>query len=90
MLVATDHEVTDVERLLEALFGDDDGRAGPQPVAHAELERRVDVLGREVGDHQVGAQQLLVHRQVDGARMHDLVGAQAFEAGASTASLMTA
>ena len=77
VLVAADHEVAHVEVLPEALLGDDDRGVRPQPVAHAELERRIDVLGRKVGDHQLGAEQMLIHRLVDGARVLDLVGAEA-------------
>ena len=77
VLVATDHEVAHVEVLPEALLGDDDRGVRPQPVTHAELERRIDVLRRKVGDHQLGAEQMLIHRLVDGARVLDLVGAEA-------------
>ena len=52
-------------------------------MAHAELVEGVLVRGREVGDHDVGGQKLLVHRHVDDARVRYLVGPRTLQPGVS-------
>ena len=81
MLVALDDDVTEVERVRELAFRDNDRGVRAQRVANAEFICGVHVVGREVGNDQVCPEDLLEHRLVDRARVPDLVSAHAFEAG---------
>jgi len=67
MLVAADQDMRHVECRLEQFLGHRDGGVRSQRIKDAQLEGRIDVVGRQVGNHQVGAQKLLVHRLVAGA-----------------------
>ena len=81
MGVGPHQQVADVEGKLEVLFGDHDGGVRPQSMAHPELVDGVGIGCREVGYHNVGAQQQLIHGLVDNPRMNNVVGADTFEAG---------
>ena len=54
---------------------------GAQRVAHAKLIPDIGVVEREIGDHQVGDQQLLEHVGADVSGALLLVGAEHLEAG---------
>ena len=73
--------MTKIEREIEIVLGHDDRGGRLQRVPHSKLVNRIGVRSREIGDHDVGIEQVLVHRLVDHRRMDDLVGAHAFEAG---------
>ena len=61
---------------IRARFGDlgpdQDGLTGAQCVTNAELVEHVRVVHRDVGDHQVGEQQLLEHVDADISRLDEL------------------
>ena len=67
MLVRPDHDVTDVEWVLERVRGDDDGGVRPDSISHPQLIRRIDVVGREIRDDEIGLIEPLIHGLVDGA-----------------------
>ena len=67
MLVSPNDDVAEVERVLELLLGDDDCGARPHAVPDAELVGGIEIRRREVGDHEIGAEQRVVHRAVDRA-----------------------
>jgi hypothetical protein len=75
MLVSADEDVVHIERTYELLFGNHDRRARLQRIANPELECRVGIRRRKVGNNEVRAEQLLVHRNIDDARMADFIGA---------------
>ena len=81
MGVGPDQQMSDVEGKLEVLFGDHNGGVRPQGVAHPQLVDGVGIGCREVGHHDVGAQQQFIHGLVDNPCMNDVVGADTFKAG---------
>ena len=87
VLVVADDDVPEVEGKLELLLGDHDRGAGLQRMTHAELVDGVLVRRREIRDGDVGLEQVFVHRLVDDAGVHDVVGADALEAGAFDGAL---
>ena len=78
-VVLGDAQVIQVEREREVLFGHHDRRSRPQGVTDAELVKGVGIRRREVGDDEIGLEQIFIHRLVDQFRVDDFVSADAFE-----------
>ena len=81
MFVGKSRDVVRVEWVFETAFGNRNRRPRPQRIAHAQLKEGIRVQRREIGDHQIRFEQLLVHWDIDDLGVHDFVGADAGGSG---------
>ena len=74
MVISANGNLRHVKRENQLVLGDGDRGVWFQGMPHAQFIECVWIVCGDVGDHNVGVQQLLVHRYIDIPRVLDLVG----------------